>query len=297
MSPLIELKDVTKHYKSRLVLDQISFSISPNKIIALVGKNGSGKSTLLRILGGLMRPDSGMVYTHRESLKIGYVPEVTPAFIPFTPEEYLLHMGTISGLSNQELRSRIDYLLSTFQLEDARHARITAFSKGMKQKIMIMQAMLKETNLLILDEPLSGLDPRAQKEVEDALLRLKEQGVSIVLTCHEVKLLENAVDEVLLLKNHQVIQTAFLHKTVNEKNLLIFEMSKQPLTEKLLAFLTIQQKIHMYADIYRLEAIVHEEHTDHILKELLRSGASIKQLAPLDGTQEAFYQQFFQKGD
>ncbi|MCF2132633.1 ABC transporter ATP-binding protein, partial [Strepomyces sp. STD 3.1] len=140
---IMEVRNITKHYKNKIVLENVSFSIYANQIIALVGKNGSGKSTLLKIIGGLIKSDSGEVYKPASSLKMGYVPEITPSHIPFAIEEYLTHMGKIRGIDKQRLRQRIDGLLETFHLQEDRQRAIAALSKGMKQKVIIMQSMIE----------------------------------------------------------------------------------------------------------------------------------------------------------
>ncbi len=281
MKMIMELQDITKQYNGNKVLDRVSFSIHANQIIALVGKNGSGKSTLLKIIGSLEKPDSGQVLKTIQPLRIGYVPEVTPADIPFTPEEYLTHMGTIRGMDNNELHQRINDLLTIFHLEDKRKTRIVNLSKGMKQKVTIMQAMLEETDILILDEPLSGLDPKAQNDLEEILLTLKERGLSIILTCHETKLLENLADRVLLLKDNQVIQTSAFHETVIHANRLIFEIPLEKLLEEVLPFIEIHQENRLSASVNEIEAIVKREHTDKVLMELLKRGASIRLVTPI----------------
>ncbi|MBK3493905.1 ABC transporter ATP-binding protein [Viridibacillus sp. YIM B01967] len=292
MKIIMELQDITKQYREKIVLENTSFSIYANQVVALVGKNGSGKSTLLKIIGGLVKPDSGVVHKYIQPLKIGYVPEVTPSHILFTPEEYLTHMGNIRGMAKGQIQQRIDNLIETFNLQDARKTRIEHFSKGMKQKVAIMQAMLEETDLLILDEPLSGLDPISQSDLEGILLILKERGLSVVLTCHETKLLENIVDRVLLIKDHQVIQTSSLQGSVNKGNRFIFAIATETSLEELLPFIEIQQERHLNSGVNEIEATVNQEDTDKILLELLKRGASIKQLIPIHRVEEGFYNHF-----
>ncbi len=297
MNKIMELTGITKKYKEKMVLDNLSLSIYQQQIAALVGSNGSGKSTLLKITAGLVKADRGAINKLIHPLKIGYVPEVTPADLPFTPEEYLMHMGTIRGMDKQLLKNRIEMLVHTFQLQSNIHIKMSRFSKGMKQKMMIMQAMLEETDLLILDEPLSGLDPKAQMDLEKLLLTLKEQGLSILLTCHETKLLENAVDRVLFLQNHQVIDSTLSTDTIQKVNKLIFEIPARQTFEELLSSMKITQKVHLTPMIIRVEAVVNEEATDDLIRQLLVKQASIKQLLPINEAKEAFYQGFFKQGD
>ena len=292
MNTIMEIKNISKQYRGKKILENATFSICANQIIALVGKNGSGKSTLLKIIAELVDADSGSIVKHRQSLKIGYVPEVTPSHILFTPEEYLYHMGSIRGMTKKQLQQRIDDLLELFHLQDARNIRIDNFSKGMKQKVMIMQAMLEDTDLLILDEPLSGLDPKAQSDLEETLSILKDRGLSIVLTCHETKLLQHLVDTVLVIQNNKVIQSDSTHKRITSKNKLIFEISSEELVDNLLPILEIQQQSLLNNGCFEVITFIKAQDTDPVLLELLHKKASIKQLIPINEKEEQFYTHF-----
>ena len=297
MNKIMEVTGIEKKYRGKTILENTSLSIFQHQIVALVGSNGSGKSTLLKIIAGLAKPDEGDINRLIHPLKIGYVPEVTPADLPFTPEEYLMHMGTIRGMDKQLLRQRIDLLITTFHLQSDTSIKMNHFSKGMKQKMMIIQALLEETDLLILDEPLSGLDPQAQMDVEQLLLALKERGLSIILTCHETKLLENVADRMLLLQNHQVAEPTVPDMAGQKMNTLIFELPIQQTLKELLPFMKITQKDHVNPRVMRVVATVKEEDTDDVIRQLLSKRASIKQLMPVNNTKEAFYHSFFKRGD
>ncbi|AHN21184.1 ABC transporter ATP-binding protein [Lysinibacillus sphaericus] len=292
MNTLMEVQNISKQYKTKKVLDNISFSIYGEEIVALVGKNGCGKSTLLKIIGGIVDSDSGAVTSHVQSLKIGYVPEITPPHVLFTPEEYLFHMGKISGVPRKPLQQKINQLLELFNMQEVRSTRITHFSKGMKQKIMIMQAMLEETHLLILDEPLSGLDPRAQNELENTLLSLKENGYSIILTCHETKLLENLVDRILLMEGGQVVQLESFTDASNQNNLIVFELPSDQSLDTVLSFIQIKQMRTLNNGNQELTVTVNSGDTDKTLLALLQHEATIKQLMPLNSKKEQFHSHF-----
>lgn len=292
MNTIMEIQNISKQYRGKTILESATFSICANQIIALVGKNGSGKSTLLKIIAELVDADSGSIVKHRQSLKIGYVPEVTPSHILFTPEEYLYHMGSIRGMTKKQLQQKINELLELFHLQEARNIRIVNFSKGMKQKVMIMQAMLEDTDLLILDEPLSGLDPKAQSDLEETLSILKAKGLSIVLTCHETKLLQHLVDTVLVIQNSRVIQVESFNKKDRPKNKLTFEISNAQLLDDLFPFLEIQQQSLLHNGCYKVIAVIKTEDTDQVLLDLLQKKASINQLIPLNQKEEQFYTHF-----
>ncbi len=154
---LVELRGIQKKYGKSLILDNIDLSIPEGEALAIVGGNGTGKSTLLKIIAGFISPTAGALQ-RKEHIQIGYVPEHFPEGIRFTLEDYLYHLGHIHGLSTKYVKDKIPMLLESFHLHHARHSVVRNFSKGMKQKTGIMQALLTDVHLLILDEPLSGLD-------------------------------------------------------------------------------------------------------------------------------------------
>jgi len=289
---IMKLKQINKRYRTKKVLSEISLKIHSNEIIALVGENGSGKSTLLKIIAGLVYADSGEIYKDSESLKIGYVPEIPPATIPFTIVSYLTHMGRISGISSEKLHLRIIELLDLFQIQDACNTKIKQLSKGMKQKVIIMQAMLENVELLIMDEPLSGLDYKAQKELEKTLLTLKEHGLSIILTCHETKLLEVLADRILFLRNQHISEESLLSQEACNKNELIFEIPSSYSIDALPSHLDVQKESFITEKVKVVEAIIEQQHTDEILRGLLKEGASVKQLNPIHKMKKAFNSYF-----
>lgn len=290
MATILEVQNVSKQFNGKTVLDNTSFSIAANEIIALVGKNGSGKSTLLKIIAAFIKPDSGKIVTHKTSLKVGYVPEVTPSHILFTPQEYLYHMGRIRGMPKKHLLQKIKELLEMFQLKESQNTRIIHFSKGMRQKVMIMQAMLEETDLLIMDEPLSGLDAKAQNDFEQILATVRDKGLSIILTCHETKLLENLVDSVLLIQENQIIHTKDLDS--HPVHRLIFDIASLILLDEILPLMEIQQKQPLANGHFEIITIVQAKDSDQILLKLLQKNASIKYLANVHHKKEQFSSHF-----
>ncbi|GGG69431.1 ATP-binding cassette domain-containing protein [Paenibacillus radicis (ex Gao et al. 2016)] len=181
---LVTLKDITKKYGSRAVLTDISLSIKHGECILLRGRNGSGKSTLLRIVTGLIPVTTGERLLDNSQLIIGYTPDQLPR-LRLTSTEYLTHMGRISGMPAKELANRIKALHAFFNLEQSSKLKMTHFSKGMLQKVNLMQATLKTPNLLVLDEPFSGLDAESIQHLLDSLKRIKAEGTSILAAVHD----------------------------------------------------------------------------------------------------------------
>lgn len=298
MESIIELQNVTKKFKNKLILETVSLSIPANQITAIVGKNGSGKSTLLKLIAGLSKPNTGeILFQNGKPIRIGYVPEVTPAVIPFTLVEYLTHMGTIHGLHKEWLWQRINTLLEIFHMKEDRNNRIVHFSKGMKQKVTIMQAMLEETDLLIMDEPLSGLDPKAQTEFEELLMTLKERNISVILTCHEAKLLEKVVDQLLVIHERQISHTSVQHEQGEIMNRIVFELSNTISISTLKDRVIIDKEEEISPGRKLIELNVNEEQTNMIVKEFLNRGASIKLLSPINKKETIFFKQFLKEGE
>ncbi|WP_164779714.1 ABC transporter ATP-binding protein [Paenibacillus kobensis] len=201
MSAVVRLENVSKVYENIEVLKRINLSIGKRQVVGVVGPNGSGKSTLLKITAGLIRPTGGGIHTEAGGAKaaVGYVPERFPQ-LRLTPREYLLSMGRFQRIERARLEARIAELLEWFGMTGAERRRMNDFSKGMLQKVNLMQAVLNEPDLLVMDEPLSGLDTAAQHELVRLLGGLKEQGMAMLLSCHEELLLERLADRVVALR-------------------------------------------------------------------------------------------------
>ena len=212
MDKLVELKNISKVYTNKNVLRDVSLTINKKQILAILGGNGTGKSTLLRMIAGIERPSSGKVNYPNKNIKIGYVPERFPKNIRFTPSEYLLYMGRMSGNSKGYLIEKMDDLLHRFQLDGLKNQRIMELSKGSIQKVGLIQAILQKPNLLILDEPLAGLDAEAQEALVEIIGELKQQGTTILLTYHESNIFESIVENTFYLHHGNISEINSIEK-------------------------------------------------------------------------------------
>lgn len=271
LNSLVELKSIKKNYKEKIILD-LSLTIYQGQSLAILGANGSGKSTLLRIIAGLALPNRGKVIQAKK-IEIGYVPDGFPRHLRFTPVEYLFHMGKIHGLPLPFLKQRIGELLTLFQLEQASRQRMDSFSKGMVQKVAIMQAILTPPDVLILDEPFSGLDAQSQKDFLHILQDLKQQGITLVLSVHEPSLL-NLVDRFIVLKNGR-IHIDRMAEDLHEPSMVIKATIPK---ENQMDFSLIQKGAiqNLYRENGYLELHISPNQSDHVLLFLLQTGASIR---------------------
>ncbi len=204
MEPLVRLEDVRRSFAGYVVLDKLTLQIGRGEVVALLGRNGSGKSTLLKAISGLSALDGGSRQASLPLNRIGFAPDRFPR-LRFSAREYLRAMGKIRGMEPAAIERRIDKLFELFRLQATESGRLKDFSKGMLQKVNLMQALLEEPEMLLLDEPLSGLDAQTRAELTDVLHRLKEQGMAIVFSTHERELVERIADRVVRLEDGGIV--------------------------------------------------------------------------------------------
>ena len=232
----IVIENLSKYYNRFLALDNLSLSVEENAYVGLLGPNGAGKSTTLKILCGLLRPSSGAAYIDGINIveqpeqalsRIGVIVE-TPEFYSFlTPEETLSYLGRLRGMRGEDLRSRIKEVVSLVGLEEWAAVKIEKFSRGMKQRLALAQAMLHDPPILILDEPALGLDPRGVVEFreiiggvgrEKTVFFASHQLVEVAQICKKVAIIDHgrllAYDDIAQLETkYQSLERAYLELT------------------------------------------------------------------------------------
>jgi ABC-2 type transport system ATP-binding protein len=211
---VVELKNIFKRYNEIIAVDHVDLSIKSGEIFGLLGPNGSGKSTSLKMLLGLVKPDSGAVNVlgidvQKDPVAVkrlmGYVPESPRLYEFLTGVEYLDFIGDVYGMQPEEKKTRINEYLKALQLEDRESDIITSYSEGMKQKIALISAFLHKPKLLILDEPLSGLDPRSARIVKDFLHELKAQGVTTIMSTHVLEIAQALCDRIGIMYQGKIL--------------------------------------------------------------------------------------------
>jgi ABC-2 type transport system ATP-binding protein len=201
----VELKNVVKRYNEILAVDHVNLTLTSGEIFGLLGPNGSGKSTTLKMLLGLVQPDEGSVTVLGMPVQqdpvavkrmVGYVPEAPRLYEFLTGVEYLDFIGDVYGMQPEDKKSRINEYLKALQLEGREGDMINSYSEGMKQKIALISAFLHKPKLLIMDEPLNGLDPRSARIIKDFLQELKRQGVTAILSTHVLEIAQVMCDRI-----------------------------------------------------------------------------------------------------
>lgn len=214
-SRALQVEGISKSFGAVRALSYVRFDVGRGEIVGLLGPNGAGKSTTMKIVLGILRPDTGRVFTFGNDLhadlvaskrQLGYVPE-TPSLYEFlTGAEYLDFVADLYGLDPATRRARIEPYLAALELAGHEDALISGYSNGMKQKVALIAALVHRPRLLVLDEALNGLDPRSARLVKDLLRRLSSQdGVGIVFSTHVLDIAQAICDRVVILHHGTVL--------------------------------------------------------------------------------------------
>lgn len=219
---MLTVSHVSKAFGRKKVVEELSFSVPEHTIFGFIGRNGAGKTTTMKMILGLLKMDSGEIAVNGVQVKfgenqtnqyIGYLPDV-PEFYDFmTPMEYLGLCGNITGMSKEQIQSRAEELLRLVGLADEKR-RIRGFSRGMKQRLGIAQALLNRPKVLICDEPTSALDPVGRKEILDILLAAKKE-TTIIFSTHILSDVERICDEIAFLSDGKIVLQGTLEEVKN----------------------------------------------------------------------------------
>jgi len=213
-TPVISARGLSKTYDTKVVLSNINLDIQAGEIIGYIGPNGAGKSTTIKILTGIIPDFDGEAFVlgldiRKETLevkrKIGYIPENAALYDTLTPLEYLTFVGDLYKLEKTLIEKKATELLNVFELGNHLHVRMTNFSKGMRQKVLLIAGMIHNPSILFLDEPLSGLDANAVILVKEILTRLKQSGKTVFYSSHLMDVVEKISDRIIVIDKGEMI--------------------------------------------------------------------------------------------
>lgn len=211
MTPILELRNVRKAYGDFVAVKDVSMSVPAGSIFGLLGPNGAGKTSTIRMIMNIVPQDSGevLVFGHPRAAedlrRIGYLPEERGLYRKMTVMDQLLFLAEIRGLKAAQIRPEIDRWLERVELAKWAKSKVEELSKGMQQKVQLIGTVLHQPDLLILDEPFSGLDPINQELFRDLLQEYRSQGKSVVLSTHGMELAERMCDHICLISQGQAI--------------------------------------------------------------------------------------------
>ena len=247
--PIISIKNLRKSYGSKLVLKGIDLDIYPGQVIGYIGPNGAGKSTTVKILCGLIGDYEGSVTVKNLNLKdntttiksfIGYIPELAELYDVLTPAEFLSLMGSLYSMDEAVVNDRMTRMLTAFGLLGNINDRMDTFSKGMKQKVLITSGLLHNPDIIILDEPLSGLDANSVIIIKELISKLAKEGKTIFYCSHMMDVVEKVSDRIVLINEGQVIANGSFDELQQQQG--------NESLEKIFAHLTAKESLNDAAD-------------------------------------------------
>jgi ABC-2 type transport system ATP-binding protein len=214
VTPALEIRQLYKQFAGKVAVDGLDLSIAPGEFHALLGPNGAGKTTTLRIVAGLMKPDFGTVAILGRDIAaqpaeakrgLAFLPDDPLLYGKLYPLEYLEFVAGLWSIEATEAQKRADELVSMLGLDDKRGERIDAFSRGMRQKLALAGALIHDPGVMILDEPLTGLDAGSARLVKDILIERARRGCAIVLTTHILEIAERLAERISIISRGRII--------------------------------------------------------------------------------------------
>lgn len=208
---VIEVRNVTKAYNSHVAVDDLSFDVMRGEVFAFLGPNGAGKTTTMRMILDILRPDSGEILvlggplTDATKNRIGYMPEERGLYRSVPLLELLTYLGSLKGMSAGDVRQRAKSLLEKVDLDEYQDKKVSELSKGMQQKAQFVATILHRPEVLIVDEPFSGLDPVNSRLLKDMIFDLKDEGTSILMSTHMMHQVEEMGDRLLMIDHGRCV--------------------------------------------------------------------------------------------
>jgi len=215
---ILKVENIVKQYAGHRALDDISISTQEGEIFGLLGPNGAGKTSLIRIINQITGPDSGRVLLNGKEItpedisKIGYLPEERGLYKKMKVGEQALYFARLKGMSKFEAKQKLKFWFDKFEISSWSGKKVEELSKGMAQKIQFITTVLHEPKLLILDEPFSGFDPINTELIKSEILRLKENGTSIMLSTHNMSSVEEICDSIALINKSKLVVSGTLEE-------------------------------------------------------------------------------------
>ncbi len=254
---MLEAIGLTKRYASLPAVQEVSFCLQSGQVLGCLGPNGSGKSTTVKMLTGLLDPTRGQVLFHGEDIRknlagyrkrLGYVPEEPNLYPYLTGREYLDMIGTLRGMRAAHLSQKIDALLELFALHSHRHSSIASYSKGMRQRILLIAALMDNPEILIFDEPLSGLDVTSALVLKNLIRTLGHQGRAVFYCSHVLEVVEQVCSHLLILRKGIVLAcdtTAAIQSNIEHSSLertfmhLVEDVDAEKITRDIVSVMTM----------------------------------------------------------
>lgn len=261
---LLVTQNITKRYANHLALNKVSINVPEQSIYGLLGPNGAGKTTLIRIINMITGSDEGEIFLRGEKLRknhienIGYLPEERGLYKKMKVGEQALYLAQLKGMSRNDAMKKLKFWFDKFELLGWWERKVEELSKGMQQKIQFVVTVLHEPSLLIFDEPFSGFDPINANLIKDEILRLKEQGATIIFSTHNMSSVEELCDNIALINKSNKILEGKVKEIKNSYKTNVYQVEITAYNKLL--------KEHLNHDF----EVIEETHDDEILRARIK---------------------------
>lgn len=289
---MIEVSHLSKSYGERQAISDLSFNIDKGEVVGFLGPNGAGKSTTMKIITGFMAPSSGQakicgfdVFENPIEVKkrVGYLPEVPPLYTDMLVHEYLRYVAELKQVPSSKIKSLVEHSLKKTQLTDVSQRLIRNLSKGFKQRVGIAQALVSDPEVLVLDEPTVGLDPKQVAEIRDLIKELKGEH-TIILSTHILPEVQATCSKVIIIHEGKIVAQNSIEQIekMNKGHILLTVKTRKPhLLTELFNKIEGVQEVEMVTDQhYRLKLIEQDEIIEQVAAEVIRSGVGLLELSP-----------------
>lgn len=284
---LLEVKNLKKSYGDTEVLHGISFEVSSGKALGLLGRNGAGKTTTIRILMDVFRADSGTILLDGKPFvaadyQIGYLPEERGLYPKKTVFEQLLYFGRLRGMAKKQVIENIDYYLKRLEIESYRDRKLETLSKGNQQKVQLASTLVASPQIVIFDEPFSGLDPVNAQLLKEVVTECIEQGRLVIFSSHQMSYVEEFCEDIAMIHHGEIVLSGSLKeikRSFGQNRLFLKTSVMADRLERLVSIKTFKK----YEDGWILTPIDHLS-PEEVLKEMLNHGITIQQFGQYEPT-------------
>ncbi len=301
----VKTENLIKQFDSHTAVDQVNLEIAPGEVYGLIGPNGAGKTTLLRMLATAEEPTAGEITIHGEMLRrdsdnpeakrrIGFLPDDFPLYNDLTVWDYLDYFARLYFLTEPKRSQRLNEVLDLVQLQDKRNATISTLSRGMQQRLSLARTVIYEPSLLLLDEPVSGLDPIARIQFRDAVRSLQAAGMTVIISSHILSDLDELCTSIGIMQQGRLVESSRLEDLYQRLS------SQQILIQAIEGIGKLQYQLETIEQVSAIETLPDEktikvnfsgtpEDSAALLKSLIQAGLSITQFQPSEDDLESIF--------
>lgn len=301
MTTLLSAQSVRVEFGPLVAVRKVSFDLNGGQLLGLVGPNGAGKTTLLRVLAGLHAPTSGRalimgrpVLGEHEVVRhhVGFAPDSPPVYEELTIQRFLEFIGAAYGLDRDETHERIDFWLEHLWLEEKRGGKIKDLSRGMRQRVTLARTFLPRPHVVLLDEPLIGLDPAGRIQLRSVLGMLRDQGCAMIVSSHILTDLEEIATHIAIIEHGSVLrwsESSALHHHEAARRTYILTTLAEDSTRSILEAQPDVSHVRRDGRTFTFDFHADEKNAADLLKELLAAGVAVTSFAPTKTSLEEVY--------